>query len=204
MATRQVKPWLATGNLVELSHALLAQVVQEGDVVVDATCGRGRDTLFLAQLVGPTGWVHAFDIQKEACRLTQELCENQQQAQRLLCHPKSHVYLKEEVTSAKAVLFNLGYLPGGDTTCMTQSTTTIKALSIACDILTRGGICLALCYPGHAGGDLETTEVAAFFAGLSGNIWQTGAYTIPNRPKAPCLFYAWKLKEEKKSEKSQT
>ena len=48
MATKQVKPWLATGNLVELSHALLAQLVQEGDVVVDATCGRGRDTLFLS------------------------------------------------------------------------------------------------------------------------------------------------------------
>ena len=42
-----------------------AQFVQPGDTVVDATCGNGGDTLWLARAVGPSGRVLAFDIQVE-------------------------------------------------------------------------------------------------------------------------------------------
>ena len=44
------------------SHELLKEVVQSGDTVIDATMGNGNDTLFLAQLVGEHGHVHAFEI----------------------------------------------------------------------------------------------------------------------------------------------
>jgi ubiquinone/menaquinone biosynthesis C-methylase UbiE len=39
------------------------QVLRPGDVAVDATCGNGHDTLFMAQCVGPSGCVHAVDVQ---------------------------------------------------------------------------------------------------------------------------------------------
>ena len=41
-------------------------VVKKGDHVVDATCGNGHDTAFLADLVGAEGQVYAFDIQPQA------------------------------------------------------------------------------------------------------------------------------------------
>ena len=45
------------------AHHSWTQFVAPGDTVVDATCGNGYDTLYLASLVGPQGQVYAFDIQ---------------------------------------------------------------------------------------------------------------------------------------------
>jgi len=39
------------------------QVLQPGDVAVDATCGNGHDSLFMAQCIGHTGRLHAVDVQ---------------------------------------------------------------------------------------------------------------------------------------------
>ena len=36
---------------VEFSHYLLARQIDEGDFVIDATCGNGQDTGFLSRLV---------------------------------------------------------------------------------------------------------------------------------------------------------
>lgn len=49
---------------LHFSHQLL-KVVEPGDFVIDATMGNGHDTAFLAELVGPSGEVFAFDIQKK-------------------------------------------------------------------------------------------------------------------------------------------
>ena len=46
-------------NALSYSHQLLKEVLQPGDLAVDATMGNGHDTLFLAQLVGRTGHVYA-------------------------------------------------------------------------------------------------------------------------------------------------
>ena len=50
---------------LHFSHQLLKEVVELGDFVIDATMGNGHDTAFLAELVGPSGEVFAFDIQKK-------------------------------------------------------------------------------------------------------------------------------------------
>ncbi len=46
--------------------------MEPGDFVIDATMGNGHDTAFLAELVGPSGEVFAFDIQKEALINTEQ------------------------------------------------------------------------------------------------------------------------------------
>ena len=53
-------------NALGLSHKFISEHVKSGDVCIDATAGRGRDTLFLCELVGEEGKVFAFDIQEEA------------------------------------------------------------------------------------------------------------------------------------------
>ena len=53
-------------NALMLSHDILNEVVGKGDVVVDATCGKGVDTVFLSKLVGENGKVYSFDIQEIA------------------------------------------------------------------------------------------------------------------------------------------
>ncbi len=58
------------GSAVGLSHILLRERVKPGDRVVDATCGNGHDTLFLAGLVEAEGAVFAFDVQELALEKT--------------------------------------------------------------------------------------------------------------------------------------
>ena len=42
----------------------------EGDICIDATAGNGHDTLLLAELVGASGSIIAFDIQEQAVQET--------------------------------------------------------------------------------------------------------------------------------------
>lgn len=53
-------------NIVSRAQQLLSEVLTSGDLAVDLTAGNGSDTLFLAQTVGPTGQILAFDIQEQA------------------------------------------------------------------------------------------------------------------------------------------
>ena len=39
-------------NTIKLCHEHLKSEIKEGDTVIDATAGRGRDTLLLSELVG--------------------------------------------------------------------------------------------------------------------------------------------------------
>ena len=59
-------------NALALSHAYARRLIRPGDTVVDATCGNGGDTEFLAGLVGSEGLVIGFDIQPEAIARTRE------------------------------------------------------------------------------------------------------------------------------------
>ena len=54
----------------ELAHLLLSDIIRKGDTVVDATCGNGHDTIFLAALTGEEGKVIAYDIQEAAIQET--------------------------------------------------------------------------------------------------------------------------------------
>lgn len=50
-------------RLTTAAQMVWAQVLQPGDVAVDATCGNGHDSLFMAQCIGSTGHLHAVDLQ---------------------------------------------------------------------------------------------------------------------------------------------
>ena len=93
---------------------------------VDCTCGRGKDTLWLARHCGR---VYSFDIQEEALKSTEELldaneidCRERSDSQKVILIKDSHKNIKKYVKDRPClILFNLGYLPGGDkqiTTCL--------------------------------------------------------------------------------------
>ena len=62
-------------NTVELSHFYLKNLVHPEATVVDATCGNGKDTVFLASLIGKNGQLLAFDIQSCAIENTKATLE---------------------------------------------------------------------------------------------------------------------------------
>jgi ubiquinone/menaquinone biosynthesis C-methylase UbiE len=56
------------------------EVVLPGDIVVDATCGNGNDTLALAKLVfadGAQGSIYGFDVQDIALETTSALLDRE-------------------------------------------------------------------------------------------------------------------------------
>ena len=54
-------------------HEILRSQVSAGGCYIDATMGKGNDTLMLCRLAGEAGKVLAFDIQKGALQMTERL-----------------------------------------------------------------------------------------------------------------------------------
>ncbi len=146
----------------------VARVLEEGDLAVDGTVGNGVDTLFLAECVGATGTVVGFDLQEEAIRIARGRLEAAGVAERCRLFRESHAGLRERMEAefpgrrAKAIMFNLGYLPGGDKTVTTRVESTLAALEGALGVLAPGGLMSVVLYPGHAEGKREAEAVLAW------------------------------------------
>lgn len=141
-------------NSLELSHEYIKKVVKQGDIAVDATAGNGNDTLLLARLVGSTGKVYSFDIQEKAIIKTKEKLVHNDMDRRVKLikdgHQNMGLYIKEK--SIKAVMFNLGYLPGGDHSIATRAETTIPAIETAMGLIVQKGIITIVVYYGGDSG----------------------------------------------------
>ena len=57
-------------RITDWCHALIRSLAPREGNYIDATMGKGNDTLLLARLAGEQGQVLAFDIQKEALDMT--------------------------------------------------------------------------------------------------------------------------------------
>jgi len=181
MSTNQPSSPVLRGP-VPLSHLLLRRFIQPGSRVIDATCGNGKDTLLLAELVGETGHVWAFDIQQEALdRTAQRLAEQNLQQQVSLLHA-GHERMQELVEAPlQAIVFNLGWLPGAAREIATATATTLAALEASLQLLAPAGLALITCYPGHTGGDQEAAAVQEWAAALSSRsyfVWRMGQLNV--------------------------
>ncbi|MBQ9197721.1 MAG: class I SAM-dependent methyltransferase [Clostridia bacterium] len=138
----------------------LRRFLLPGDRVIDATMGNGHDTKMLCELVGESGIVFAFDIQEQAVLHTkQKLMEAGLLSRaRLFCC--GHQYIERYVDEpVDAVVFNLGWLPGGDKSVTTQWETTKEAVEKALILLKPEGICSICVYPGHTEGENERAQL---------------------------------------------
>jgi len=158
-------------RLVEQVHQKLAEAIPPGDIVVDATMGNGHDTQFLAQRVGPDGRVYAFDVLPEALEETrQRLLHNDlldRTALLLTGHENLAAHIApEHYGMIRAVMFNLGYRPGGDKRATTVTESTLAALDAAFAVLASHGRISIVAYPGHPGGREETEAVKRWAASL--------------------------------------
>ena len=177
-------------NAVALSHHYLKQFVNEGSFAVDATCGNGGDTAFLASLVGENGMVYGFDIQEFAISNTQTRIEKEGYSNRVQLfldgHENMNVYLGNNPVDA--FVFNLGYLPKGDHSIHTKGETTIKALEIALSRLSDNGIIALSIYHGGDSGFAERDIVLAYLEKLDSKKYNVILHSYINKPNFPPLF----------------
>ena len=149
-------------NLTKQSHSFIEKhfltVGTLPRVAIDATCGNGFDTVFLAKLASEK--VLAFDIQKIALKKTREQLEQYNLEHKVKLIHKGHENMAEYVSSpVDVIMFNLGYLPQAKKEITTKTDSTLIALNSALALLNSNGILSILCYPGHAEGKHETIAV---------------------------------------------
>lgn len=176
---------------VKYSHVLLAETIKAGDTVIDATVGNGFDTLFLADLVGPTGQVIGFDIQEQALAVTSDKLATQGLTEQVTLLLKGH----EEVATVLAddqliqgAIFNLGYLPKADKSIITQSETTLPAIETIMAHLSPGGRIVIVIYHGHPGGVAEKEAVLAFVEAIPQTHFNVLSYGFINQKNHPPLL----------------
>lgn len=186
------------GFLSVLSYAhklVLERLDAHSGYAIDATAGTGVDTLMLAKAAGRRGQVFSFDIQQDALDRTQERLDKEDQAKlasvQLILD--SHATMSQYIPEAQhgkiqVIMFNLGYLPTGDLSIITEPESTLTALNSAFGLLAIRGILTIVLYPGHAGGAEEAEAVQAWASTLPVAVAQSIIYRQLQRQDAPYLI----------------
>lgn len=180
-------------RLVDLAQQSIAEILRPGDVAIDATVGNGHDTVFLARQVGTTGTVYGFDIQPDAIDNTQSLLAKENLLDRVVLNLISHEFWPDHIPpehqrKIRAVMFNLGYLPGGDKSVITRLDSTKLALQHAVQLIGVGSRISIIAYSGHPGGTEETEAIRNYVISLSAT-FNTSIHSPENsKNAAPQLF----------------
>ena len=166
-------------STANLAMHILKEYISDKDSVIDATCGNGHDTLSLAGCRPRR--LYAFDIQQQAISNTEALLtssgfagELKDGSISLICdsHENMYKYIDSRIS---AIIFNLGYLPGGDKTKTTSVTSTLKAVRILCITM----------YSGHAEGAKEKEALLSLAEKLDSSVYHTAYISMPNQHKNP-------------------
>lgn len=169
---------------------MTAGYLKEGDLAVDATCGNGHDTLSLVLAVGKSGRVLALDLQGEAVAATRELLD-MHGIENVTVQRENFINLKDTVQREfpdqrpSAVIFNLGYLPGGDKTVTTRRKDTLKAAAQALELIRPGGIVTLVLYSGHLEGKREKAALLEMAENLPSDRYHAVYTSLLNQKKDP-------------------
>lgn len=173
-------------NVNSVSRIYLNDIIKKGDVCIDATMGKGYDTIYLSEAVGEEGFVYAFDVQKEAIVKTSEKLEEAMfpQNTKLILdgHENIDKYVKENI---KCAVFNLGYLPGCEHKIITKPETTIQAIEKSLDLLCEGGVVCISVYTGHEGGKEEGNAIIEYTQNLEQKKYNVIMTTFINQKNNP-------------------
>lgn len=195
---------MAIPYVLDAAHWLAGRAVDPGGFAIDATVGNGYDTLFLTKAVGPQGRVVGFDIQKEALDETRRRVRAEVPDASLRLVHAGHETMADHLSESDfrtvdAVMFNLGYLPGGDHAITTEPETTCRALDTSLDLLRPGGVITIVVYTGHDGGEEEARAVESWVSARPDDAFRALSYQFVNQTTDPPRLYAVEKREEHSS-----
>jgi len=146
----------------------------------------------LAQLLAPAlaNKLFAIDLQQRAVQATKKRLAaflTPQDAEAVAVLHQCHSYFPAHLhpSTVKLIVYNLGYLPGGDKQVTTQADTTLTSLHAAVPLITPGGAISIVCYPGHSAGKQELLALTAWMEQLDNNVWSYCHHQWPSRPYSP-------------------
>lgn len=178
---------------------------------MDDIQGNGYDSMTLAKLLLKSaddvkGKLIVMDIQKKALDTTLARLQSEFSLEDIESHisflENNHrnltvidKYLPPE--GAKAFVYNLGYLPGGNKEIFTQFEDTIISLKEAALRTAKGGLIAVTCYRGHEGGREETEVVRRELAGWEQASWRVCEFVPLNWRASPIVFTAHRFEVSK-------
>lgn len=168
-------------KVLEFSKNQILRLNRNDLVSIDATLGRGSDTLFLSSI---SNKVLAFDIQNEAIEYSKDLL-NKNNITNVTIINDSHEYMSKYIDACDVVMFNLGYLPKGDKSITTKSETTLKAIKEALKIINLNGIISIIFYPGCPSGMEEATIILEYLKTLDQKTYEIIKYDFINQINNP-------------------
>lgn len=182
-------------NTLSVNHDFLRRTVQPGAFCIDATAGNGHDTAFLCELVGEHGRVLALDIQQQAVENTRarlnELGYDGIGTAVLDSHANLAQYAEPE--SVDCIVFNLGWLPGGDHSIFTRPDSTKRAIEAGLSLLRRGGVMTVCIYYGGRSGYEERDAMLEYFRTLDDKKYTVLLSQFYNRKgDVPIPVFIWK------------
>ncbi|MDV4151783.1 class I SAM-dependent methyltransferase [Clostridium sp. AL.422] len=169
------------GNISDLSHYIIKDFVENKKVAIDATLGNGYDTDFLAQFFEK---VYAFDIQKDACdKYTDNKSDNV-----TIINDSHHLFKAYVDESVDCIMYNLGFLPGGNKEITTLHETSLESIKVGLEILSSGGIMTICIYTGHNEGKIEETCILEYLKTLPKKHFGVMIQSYLNRQNTPPLL----------------
>ena len=175
---------------LQKAHRIWKNHLKHGGIVIDATCGNGHDTYILSQT--PINQLFAVDIQQSALDHTHKRIG---QDSRISYHLCCHSCLNFTSGPVDLIVYNLGYLPGGNESLTTTKATTLQSIQNGLNLLTPyTGLISCMLYPGHLEGSIEKDALLSFGSKLSSKKFQVTHYQHLNRNNAPSLLLIKKIK----------
>lgn len=172
-------------NALTLVHETISRYIREGAVCIDATAGRGYDTAFLCSKVSSDGKVTAMDVQQCAIDSTAALLKSKGLHARLIVDSHENMAKYADKESVDCIVFNLGYLPGGDHKINTRWQSTVKAIEAGLSLLKSGGLmCITLYYGGDSGYE-ERDYLLDYFKTVDDSKYQVLVTSFYNWKKDP-------------------
>lgn len=173
-------------NINSYLHSIVLQHIKPTDLCLDATCGNGYDTVFLAQ---HAAFVHAIDIQEMAIQNTlQQLQSNHIKNVSLYHNSHDQLHTLFPNMQFNIIMYNLGYLPNSDHTIKTTPSTTLSSLQQAINLLAPKGIITITLYTKHEGGFEESQAIETYLRELDKKEYTIIKSTYLNRAHSPYVI----------------
>ncbi len=170
--------------ILDLSKLLIDRYINKDSFVIDATCGNGYDTNYLASKIKK---VYTFDIQKKAIENAKILNKN---FNNILYFYDGHEHIDKYIkTHLDLVVFNLGYLPNSDKSITTNFNTTKQAIEQSFGLLNRKKAIIIIVYHGHEAGELEAKQLSEYLSSIDKNEADIFEHKLINKPNTPPFIY---------------
>ena len=158
-------------------------------ICIDATAGTGQDTLFLCKCTKESGKILAMDIQEEALKQAEKRIQEAGYLDKVRFVKDGHEHMDayHSESDVDLIMFNLGYLPGGDHGKMTKAETTIQAVEKGLSLLRSGGLMTIMIYSGGDSGFEERDKLLPYLKQLDHRLYTVIIESFYNKPNTPPL-----------------